>query len=181
VEQAQNVVNAAKFPPLGKRSYGGRRPIDLQGRGYADTANQEILLVVQIESPEAIENADAIAALPGVDALMLGPDDVMLRRGFSMTTPRSAETLGNDMKAVADACKKHGKFATTVGVGKEMLELSAGMGFNLIVGGGDVAFLANTSKSASEEARANLKAMNFDAENADLNRPQAERKAGGVY
>jgi len=49
-QEARAVVDAAKFPPLGKRSYGGRRPIDLYGRSYADAANTEILLVCQIES-----------------------------------------------------------------------------------------------------------------------------------
>src|SRR5688500_15778631 len=84
-EQAGAGADAAKFPPLGKRSYGGRRPIDFQGRSYSDTANTDTLLIAQIESPQAIENADAIAATSGVDALFLGPDDLMLRRGHSMT------------------------------------------------------------------------------------------------
>jgi 4-hydroxy-2-oxoheptanedioate aldolase len=153
-DQARAVVHAAKFPPLGGRSYGGRRPVDLQGRTYSDTANTDTLLVVQIESPQAIENADAIAATPGVDALFLGPDDVMLRRGYSMTTPRSRETLGKDMEAVAAAARKHGKLSVMVGVGAEMLTLSVSCGFNLIVAGGDVGFLANASKQASAEARA---------------------------
>ena len=153
VEEAKAAVAAAKFPPLGRRSYGGRRPIDRQGRGYAHTANKDRLLIVQIESPQAIENADAIAAIPGIDALFLGPDDVMLRRGYTMDTPRSAATLGPDMKAVSDACKKHGKYAMSVGVGAEMFNLHVSMGFNLIVAGGDVSFLANTSKAAATEAR----------------------------
>lgn len=153
-EQAQSVVNAAKFPPLGKRSYGGRRPIDLAGRGYADNANEELLLVTQIESPEAIENAEAIAAIPGVDVLFLGPDDIMLRRGFSMTAPRNAEALGADMRAVINACRKHSKLAAMVGMGDEMLKLCLEMGFNLIVGGGDVPFIANGSQQASKAARA---------------------------
>src|SRR2546425_11308236 len=84
-EQARAVVDAAKFPPLGKRSYGGRRPIDFQGRTYSDTANIDTLLIAQIESPQAIDNVDAIASVAGVDALFLGPDDLMLRRGFSLT------------------------------------------------------------------------------------------------
>jgi 4-hydroxy-2-oxoheptanedioate aldolase len=155
-EQAQTVVNAAKFPPLGRRSYGARRPIDRQGRLYSDTANEEVLLLVQIESPEAIDNAEAIAATPGVDALFLGPDDIMLRRGYPMNAPRSRETLGADMEAVVAACRKYGKFAVTVGMGAEMLNLCAEVGFNMIVGGGDVPFLANSSKQASEEARAIL-------------------------
>lgn len=155
-EQAQTVVNAAKFPPLGKRSYGGRRPIDFNGRGYAATANEDVVLVAQIESPEAVENVDAIAATPGIDALFLGPDDIMLRRGYPLDQPRSKETLRPDMEAVAQACQKHGKFAVMVGMGAEMISFCAELGYNMIVAGGDVPFLANTSKQASGEARALL-------------------------
>ena len=154
VEQAQAVVNAAKFPPLGKRSYGGRRPIDFQGRNYSDTANRDTLLIAQIESPQAVDNSDAIAAVEGVDALFLGPDDLMLRRGYSMTSPRSKETLGKDMEVVIRACQKHGKVGVMVGVGEEMLKLCLSMGFQMIVSGGDVGFLAGGSKQASGDARA---------------------------
>jgi len=158
-EQAQAVARAAKFPPLGNRSYGGRRPVDLAGRTYSDTANEDTILIAQIESPTAIANAEAIAATPGVDALFLGPDDVMLRRGFSMTTPRSKDTLGKDLEAVASACRKHGKIACTVGFGAEMLTLCVQTGYQLIVAGGDVAFLANASKQAAADARNVLKSL----------------------
>src|SRR6185436_17886989 len=43
LEEARQIVKAAKFPPLGGRSYGGRRPIDLAGRLYSDSANEEVL------------------------------------------------------------------------------------------------------------------------------------------
>jgi 4-hydroxy-2-oxoheptanedioate aldolase len=157
VEQARAVVRAAKFPPLGGRSYGGRRPIDRVGRTYSDNANHETLLICQIESPEATENADSIAAVDGVDALFLGPDDVMLRRGFSMTTPRSKDTLGKDFEAVITACRNHGKFGVSVGIGKEMLGLCLALGYHLIVAGGDVPFLANGSRQAATEARELIK------------------------
>lgn len=65
VEQARQLVFAAKFPPLGGRSYGSRRSIDLYGRRFVEKADVETLLVVQIETPLAITNADEIAALPG--------------------------------------------------------------------------------------------------------------------
>jgi len=156
VADAMHVVKAAKFPPLGGRSYGGRRPIDLLGRSYSDTANSDTLLVVQVESPEAVENAEEIAAVPGVDALFFGPDDIALRRGLPMNTPRSRETLGRELEAVAAACRKHGNFAVTVGVGEEMLRLCVTAGFHMVVAGGDVRFLANTSKQTSVEARAVL-------------------------
>jgi 4-hydroxy-2-oxoheptanedioate aldolase len=156
-EQAQAAVRAARFPPLGGRSYGGRRPIDLRGRGYAATANEDTLLIVQIESPEAVRNADAIAAVPGVDALFLGPDDLFLRLGHNVeTAPRNRGTMGADLDAVVRACRAHGKFGMTVGVGAAMFTLMRDAGFQLIVAGSDVAFLGNGSRQSAAEARALL-------------------------
>lgn len=156
-EEAREISAAARFPPVGKRSYGGRRPIDFRGRNYSNTANEDTILVVQIETPLGIENSEKIAAVPGVDALFLGPDDITLRRGFKMDTPRTRDVLGKDMEAVIGACRKHGKFGVMVGISAEILKLSLQMGFNMIVGGGDVSFLANTSKQASADARAVIK------------------------
>lgn len=153
VQQAEALVTAAKFPPLGDRSFGGRRPIDLLGRGYAEDANQRQLLVVQIESLEAIENAEAIAALPGVDGLFLGPDDITLRRNGQMTAPTDPELLSGYMETVAFACHRYGKQSVMVAGGKPTLELCFKLGFSMIVAGGDAAFLAQSSKAASEAAR----------------------------
>ena len=100
-----------------------------------------------------IENAAGIAAVEGVDALFLGPDDIMLRRGYTMTTPRSKDTLGKDMEAVARACRDAGKVGVCVGIGAEMFTLCVETGFSMIVAGGDVPFLANTSSAASAEMR----------------------------
>lgn len=152
-EQAQAVVNAAKFPPLGKRSYGSRRAIDRLGRNYSNGANEEVVLLAQIESPEAVENADAIAAIPGVDGLFLGPDDISLRRGYAMDKPRSKDLLAADIEKMIAACRRHNKFSATVGVGDEMLGVCLEAGFNFIVSGGDVPFLTNTSKDVSTRTR----------------------------
>jgi len=154
-EQARALVFAAKFPPLGGRSYGSRRCIDLYGRLYAERANAESLLVVQIETPLAISNVDAIAAVPGVNALFLGPDDIMLRRGFAMNTPRTAAALGDDCRAVSAACKQHRKKSIAIGASGEMAALAADFGFDLIVGGADVSFLAAGSMTAAAELRRN--------------------------
>jgi 4-hydroxy-2-oxoheptanedioate aldolase len=154
--QAATVVKAAKFPPLGNRSYGGRRPIDLAGRGYSDSANEDTLLVVQIESPGAVENADEIAAIAGVDALFLGPDDLMLRRSYAVNAPRDKEALGADMEAVVAACRRHNKYSVMVGMDTQMFKLCVEIGFDLIVGGGDVPFLVGGSRRASEQLRSLL-------------------------
>lgn len=156
VAEAKQAVAAAKFPPLGRRSYGSRRIIDRIGRAYSDTANDDVMLIVQIESPEALANADAIAAVPGVDGLFLGPDDVTLRRGHSMTAPRNPAMLEADMTAMANACHKHNKIAVTVAIGPEMLRLVRRLGYQMIACAGDVGLLANTSKTVTAEARAVL-------------------------
>jgi 4-hydroxy-2-oxoheptanedioate aldolase len=153
VAQARSIVAAAKLPPLGNRSFGGRRVIDRQGREYADAANDDVLCVVQVESPEALANAAAIAAVPGVDALFLGPDDLLLRRGYGVNEPRNEAVLGDDLRRVVDACRQHGKYAVMVGIDPAMCELCARIGFHLIVAGGDVPFLAAGSRKASMDAR----------------------------
>lgn len=152
-EQAQQLVLAAKFHPLGDRSYGGRRPIDLHGRNYSDTANEDVLLIAQIETPRAIENVETIAAIPGIDALFLGPDDLLMRRGYEMNAPRNRANLGDDMQRVIEACRANHKFGVIVAAGAEMLDLALELGFSMIVAGGDVPFLANGSKQAAEVAR----------------------------
>jgi len=173
-EEARAIVNAAKFPPLGKRSYGGRRPIDREGRGYSDQANSETLLIIQIETPTGIENVREIASLPGVDGLFLGPDDIMLRRCHPMSAPRSKETLGEDMHAVVTACKEVGIYSVMVGVGGEMLDLCLDMGFHMIVACGDVPSLANTSRIASDDARARVSGRS-------KKNPADAPSGGGVY
>lgn len=154
VEEARAVVKAAKFPPVGARSYGARRVIDLRGRGYSDTADQDTILIAQVETPEAIKKADAIAAVPGVDALLVGPDDAGLCLGLSMTEPKPEEKVREWQQTVVDACRKHGKIPVAVGGRGEMLAVLVSLGFRMIVCGGDASFIAEGSKEASENARA---------------------------
>ena len=153
-EEARAVVKAAKFPPLGARSYGARRVIDLRGRGYSDTANEETILMAQVETPQAVKMADDIAAVPGIDALLVGPDDISLCLGLSMTEPKPTDKVREWQQAVIDACRKHGGIPVAVGGRGRMLELLVSLGFRMIVCGGDVSFLAEGSKEAAENARA---------------------------
>lgn len=148
-EQARAAVDAAKFPPEGRRSYGSRRQIDRTGRTYSDTANHDQMLVVQIESPAAVEAASEIAGIPGVDALMMGPDDLMLRRGVSMSEPRVPSLLRKDMEAIATAATNNGKFALGLGFDEAMISLNIELGFKMIVCGADTAFLTNGSNNAA--------------------------------
>lgn len=179
-EMARAAVHAAKFPPLGGRSYGARRAIDRRGRAYSDTANADVLLICQIESPQAIENADAIAAIDGVDALFLGPDDVLLRRGVSPTAPRDRKSLEADMRVVADACRKHRKIGVMVGANPEMLATSLEMGYTMIVASGDVMLLASGSTKAAADARALVESARRPSATPGA-RQDTGKSAGSLY
>ncbi len=79
VEQAQAAIAAAKYPPEGNRSVGGgmhAMNFDASAGEYYRQANEQILVVLQTESPRGIANAEAIYRLPGVDAIFIGPNDL---------------------------------------------------------------------------------------------------------
>jgi 2-keto-3-deoxy-L-rhamnonate aldolase RhmA len=76
VEKAQNAVKFAKYPPLGRRSQGSGQYGALWGRGYRQTANDNVLIIAMIENPAGVEMADAIAAVPGIDGLFVAATDL---------------------------------------------------------------------------------------------------------
>jgi 4-hydroxy-2-oxoheptanedioate aldolase len=151
---ARDAVNAAKFPPLGDRSYGGRRVIDLHGRTY--NKNLQPKLICQIESPEAVENADKIAAIDGVDALFFGPDDYMLRMGHSMDKPANPQILDKVVEHVASVCLRHDKDTICVTGEKDSILRYMQWGVNYIAVGSDVGLLAGTSRKTRKEIGASL-------------------------
>ena len=149
-EQAGAIVNAAKFPPLGLRSYGGRRPIDIFGRSYSQNANKDILLIAQIETDEGLRNVDEIASVPGIDALFFGPDDMAMQLALPMDQPRKVDFFKSAMEKMANAAQKAGKIAGTVTASPEMLDMAAKMGYKLCIGTGDVALLVVGSSKMRE-------------------------------
>jgi 4-hydroxy-2-oxoheptanedioate aldolase len=80
VEDATKLVQTAKFPPVGQRGFGSpfsMGSFDVKGKltgyEYMTNANDNLLTIVQIETKEAFENVEAIAAVPGIDVLFVGP------------------------------------------------------------------------------------------------------------
>jgi 2-keto-3-deoxy-L-rhamnonate aldolase RhmA len=109
-EKARMLVDAVKFPPLGGRGldgagFDGDFYLDA-GADFPERANRETFLVVQIETPEAVENVDAIAAVEGVDGLFVGPADLGLRY---KNGPQNGMNVEEATDRTAAAAAKHGK------------------------------------------------------------------------
>jgi 4-hydroxy-2-oxoheptanedioate aldolase len=115
VEDARAYVAAAKFPPVGERSWGPLRALVLENfsdpKVYLQSANDETITMAMIETRKALDNVDAIAAVPGIDMLFVGPSDlsITLSKGGALD-PHSPDVEAAVDK-IAAAAKKAGKFA----------------------------------------------------------------------
>jgi 2-keto-3-deoxy-L-rhamnonate aldolase RhmA len=130
-DEVQKVVAAIKFPPVGRRGFDGIHADANFGLGsaadYMAEANRETFLVVEIEEYEVVPHIDAIAALPGVDILFVGPGDLTLGLGKfgQMEDPEVVAIL----RQVAEACHRHGKVAG-IPCAPEQVKKYREMGYN---------------------------------------------------
>ncbi len=109
VEQAKVAIAAAYYPPVGNRSVGGGMHSMNFGATAADyyvQANDNILVVLQTESPRGAENAEAIYSLPGVDAIFIGPNDLRFQMRAADGTFPTAEQHEAMVQRVITAGKK---------------------------------------------------------------------------
>ena len=152
-EKAQMLVQAVKYPPLGDRGLDGAGRdtgfIRQGGPDYPEAANRETFLTVQIETLEAVENVDAIAAVPGVDVMFIGPGDLSLR----LRTSGSKLTLDDAINRVAAAAAKHGKhWGMPVGSAAQLKDL-VGRGARFCNWGGEFhAIMQMLERNAKEMA-----------------------------
>lgn len=153
VEEARAVADALRFAPLGHRSIGGGFPqfgfASVPVKDAVTALNAATLVVVMIETPRAVENAEAIAAVPGIDVLLMGTNDLSLEMGIpgELSHPRISAAIDT----VVAACRKHGKWPALGGMySKQLLEPNIARGVRMILAGNDLGLLLN---AASEQAK----------------------------
>ena len=123
-EQAEELVHWSKYPPLGERGFAaGGAPVGyLGGVKHADAmaaGNAGVLSIAQIETRTAIENVEDIAAVEGVDVLLIGPNDLSISMGVPGDTMNPI--MLDAIEKVAGACQRHHKTFAIHG-GPKMLE-----------------------------------------------------------
>ena len=156
-EEARAIVSAAMFPPIGHRSVMGASP----ALGYRSQPlgeingllNGDTLVIVMLETPQGIENADAIASVPGIDMLLIGSNDLCTELGIpgQLKHPKIKEAY----EITAAACRKHGKFLGIGGI-KGDLELQTqltAMGARFLIAGNDVSYLMSAAKKDATALR----------------------------
>jgi 4-hydroxy-2-oxoheptanedioate aldolase len=156
--QVRETLSWLRYPPDGVRGVA----LGTRGGGYGEhthddlaaTVNPSILGVFQVESPAAVEAADALAALPGVDVLFVGPADLSHAMGMPGRFDDPAFTAALDR--VVAACRRHAKSAGILLRDGAAVEASSAQGFTFLGVGSDGAWVTAGAKAQLAAARAAL-------------------------
>ena len=142
--EAEALVKAAKYPPIGGRSWGGYTALQASGLTpgeYLREANRMTMVFAMIETVQALDAVAEIAATPGLDGLFVGPSDlsIALSRGAGIDKT-GAQTLAAMEKVVA-AARANNLVAGAFGGGAEVIKAYLGLGFTFIAAAVDVDLL----------------------------------------
>ena len=110
-EDARKLVQAARYAPLGGRSFGPTRANLVQGAGYARGANASVLVLAMIETREALQNLDAILAVEGIDGVYVGPSDLGLSLGHEPTLEPTAPEVLSAIAEIVSRTRAAGRIA----------------------------------------------------------------------
>ena len=140
VEQAEAAVQAAKYPPRGVRGFGPRRASNYGlDKDYVATANDEVMIITQIETREAMDNFEEIVAVDGVDAFLIGPNDLAASFGH-VGNPGHPE-VEEAIVEIVERGKKAGVPAGIVAFTIEQAQRRLDQGFQLVNVGADIMFM----------------------------------------
>ncbi|MEM9029576.1 MAG: aldolase/citrate lyase family protein [Pseudomonadota bacterium] len=156
-ETAARLASYCRYPPDGRRSMTGALP----QLGFATHSTDDVvaamndttLVVMMIESAEAVANAEAIAAVPGVDVLLIGTNDLCIELGIPGQYEH--QMVIDAYQSVIAACRKHGKHPAMGGIYKpETAAPYINMGMRMILCGSDLAFMMAGGRAAASGMRA---------------------------
>jgi len=158
-ETAARIASNCRYPPDGHRSMAGAPPqlgFQVYPTGEAAAAvNAALLIVVMIESPTAVANADAIAATPGIDAVLIGTNDLCMEMGIpgQFDHPKVEDAY----RKVVAACRAHGKHPGMGGVyDPKLMKKYIDIGARLILSGNDFSFMMAGARNQAAAVRALL-------------------------
>ena len=140
-EEAKRAVASTRYPPGGVRGVAGTHRGSRYGTipNYLKRANDEACVIVQIETMPAFDQLEAIASVPGVDSIFIGPADLSASMGFLGDIGNAA--VQEKLKAGAQLCKRLGKPCGIVGANPDMCGKFVEYGFSWVAVGSDLAYV----------------------------------------
>lgn len=161
-EQARAAVAACRYPPQGVRSFGPARARLAYGADYGSVANGLVACIPMIETTAGVKNAEEIMAVPGVDAVYVGPADLSLSLGLPPLLDHADPAFSAALTTVTRAARRHGVVAgvhANAAVAHQRLE----QGFTMITVGVDQAVLAEGLRRGLDVAHESTQAVERDS------------------
>jgi 4-hydroxy-2-oxoheptanedioate aldolase len=156
VADARAFVDATKYPPTGKRSWGPGRAMTLgkskSGADYLGWTRENILAFAMIETVEAIANLDAILAVPGIDGVFVGPSDLSLTLSEGAIIDALSPTIDDAVATILAGTKAHGKLSAMFGANPAHAKAIAAQGYQLVAIGTDSMYLTKGCNDFVEAA-----------------------------
>jgi 4-hydroxy-2-oxoheptanedioate aldolase len=152
-QEAEQAVDACRYPPDGHRSFGPIRAAMYGGRGYAAEANEQIACLAMIETEDGIANLDEILSTPGIDGAYIGPSDLALALGLVPRGDNDDPKHGETVQKILDACRKHGVAAGIHTSSLEYTQRYLEQGFNLVMLGSDTGWMVRGAAQELAAAR----------------------------
>lgn len=156
VEDARRAVEACLYPPAGRRSFGPVRVGMRDGPGYFAEANSRIAVIPMIETLEALAAVEDIAAVPGVDALFVGPFDLSVALGLPPGDNDGKPAFDAAIRKIANAAKGAG-VATAVLSNAKVAPLRIEQGFQMISVTTDISALTMATRADLQTVQASAK------------------------
>lgn len=157
-DDARAFVSFVKYPPVGQRSFGPDRDMQLRGidaaKDYLATANAASLAIVMCETREALIALDDILAVPGVDGVLVGPGDLSIALSEGQTFDPAGEAVRSAMQHIAHRTRAAGKFACAfTGTAASARKLGR-EGYHLVAAGHDGGIISDAFAAVIAEASA---------------------------
>ncbi|WP_043284337.1 HpcH/HpaI aldolase family protein [Paraburkholderia oxyphila] len=149
---AQAAVDACRYPPEGRRSFGPMRVGLRDGASYFSEANGRVLVIPMIETEDALAHVEAIAAIPGVGALFLGPYDMSVALGLPPRDNDGEAAFDHAVATIVAAAKKAGIGAAVLS-SATLFAQRAAQGFNMISTTVDLTALSQAARNDLAAAR----------------------------
>jgi 4-hydroxy-2-oxoheptanedioate aldolase len=143
---AKAAADACRIPPTGTRSWGWGAA-NRYGADYADNINDQLFVAVQIESIQAVENAEAIMSTPGVDGCWVGPADLALSLGIHPSKAGEDDRHARALERVVEACQNTGKIPGFAAFSPDDAKRRAEQGFIYLTAGSDSGFLMGGARA----------------------------------
>jgi 4-hydroxy-2-oxoheptanedioate aldolase len=161
-EEAAEAVAMCRYPPHGRRSWGPARLALVNGDYSPESADDETLCIVMVESRKALSNLDAILGVPGVDIALAGPSDLAIDLGHSPAPLPVPGPHAEALELIASRCVASGVTPAVFADSAAGVRIYRDLGYVMFGAGNDAALLRSAARDLVQGLRSDDRVPEFD-------------------